>query len=286
LEDADNKKQLFDVPVQIISELLDGELSPESSARCAFELGNLSVWWTNEFLKALWEGAECADWYGALMLDYQFWKLKILSEHFEALLAKDPNAKSPVTYFEVCPLMGLLLSCGRVDQAKWIARKLLSSSTNPSTREWLLDRDYSRYMLNISQILATDEGDGSDNDVQIYDCGVYNGLFVDWTDENALQPIIVSVFDEYVARTDENNEGKLGRLEFVSRPYNVLPVTVLAYLVLRRELGLMTDLPQHQILASTFLCSFPESMPSIPDDVLSKVVTTAANVFPKILSDA
>lgn len=286
LENADNKKQFFDAPVQVISELLDGDLSSESSARCASELGNLSVWWTNEFLKALWEGSENADGYGALMLDYQFWKLKILSEQFEASLAKDPDAKSPITYFEVCPLMGLLLSCGRIDQAKWIGKKLLSSGTNPSTREWLHDREYSRFLLNISQILSTDDGDGTANDVQIYDCGVYNGLFTEWTEDEPLKKVILGVFDEYVTRTDEKNEAKLGKLEFASRPYNVLPVTVLAYLVLRRELGLETDLPPHQILESTFLGSFPESMPSIPDDVLSKVVTTAANVFPKILSGA
>jgi hypothetical protein len=181
--------------------------------------------------------------------------------------------------------MGLLLACGRIDQAKWIARKLLTSAQNASTKGWLSDSDYSRYIFNLSEILATDSGDDSANDVEISDCGVYNGLFTEWMDDQSLKQVIVGVCDEYLARTNEKNEKKLGILEFVSRPYNVLPVTVMAYQVLRRELGMTTELPEHELLNSKFVSSFPESMPSVPDEVLSNVVTAASNVFPNILGE-
>jgi hypothetical protein len=286
LKKDDNRKLLFDTPNQKISELLSGDLTAESVAQCASQLGHLSVWWKNEFLKALWEGSDNASCYGALMLDYKFWRLRILSESFDLLLKEDPSRQSPIIDLDVCPLMGLLLSCGRIDQAKWIAKKLLNSSQNPSTKQWLSETDYSRYVFNLSMILATNSGDNSTNDVVIFDCGVYNGLFSEWLDEESLKNVIINVCDEYLVRTNEKNEKKLGILEFTGRPYNVLPVTVMAYQVLRRELGLMTELPVHAILDSKFLSSLPPSIPSIQDDVLSKVVTAASDVFPGILSDS
>lgn len=113
-------------------------------------------------------------------------------------------------------------------------------------------------------------------------CGVYEGLFKNWDDEEKLSASILEACDYHLSRTEENPATDYDIPEFEMRPYNVLPVEILALRVLRRNLGISTPWPDHPLLSSVFVKNLPEELPPSDHELIQRVYQAAQSVFPKI----
>jgi hypothetical protein len=264
-------------------ELLASGVSPRTVNRSASQLGNCSTWWKNTFLIDIWESNEITQRSGALMLDYKYWEIRIHTAKYDDLSKDDASHASVVSYFKSYSLFCLLLTFNRWDQAYWLGKRIYGSNEDKCFDEWEMDRPYAGFVLRL-HLIMTGQLEPTEVRNDLPKCGAYEGLFTYWYDTEALQQSIIEACDEHYIRTLAASEKKLGIIEFQLRPYSILPVEVLAYRAVRKRMGLETPLPSHPMLDAPFVTNLPEEVPPVKDDLLSKVISAASELYPEILN--
>ncbi|SHJ17140.1 hypothetical protein SAMN02745181_1361 [Rubritalea squalenifaciens DSM 18772] len=286
LNKNDNKARLLDDSVSTIFELSD-TYDLKSITLQASRLRNLSVWWHNYFLKELWDNTGDVSSSGARMLDYKFLHVFLMTMRYDLLLRNEAEPRSNINYYTAYPLFCLLLTFNRWSEALWLGERIYRSQTDLCFGKnyvgkvfsgWPKDKEFAGYVIKL-YLLIHEKLSPKDNVDNLPDLGLYSDLFENWDDINKLSKTIVNVCDEYFLRTQSSMEKELGLLEFDSYPHNCFPLTVLALRSCRNKFGLGTTLPSHPMLDSKFVINIPENLPSVPDNILKLVVSSARQVF-------
>lgn len=113
-------------------------------------------------------------------------------------------------------------------------------------------------------------------------CGIYSGLFEHWDDEEKLTDSIIGACDYHLDRIEENPAIDYDVPEFGIRPYNVLPVEILALRTLRKHFGLSTPWPDHPLLSSVFVRNLPDELPPSENELIQRVAKAVQSIFPQI----
>jgi hypothetical protein len=113
-------------------------------------------------------------------------------------------------------------------------------------------------------------------------CGVYEGLFQNWSDPAALESSLRDACDYHVRRSTEDGDGDYDVPEFTQRPYNVIPFEILAYRNVRKRMGLETPWPSHPLLESAFVKNLPDELPPSEDPLLLEVLAAVRKVLPEV----
>lgn len=113
-------------------------------------------------------------------------------------------------------------------------------------------------------------------------CGVYEGLFANWDQPEALASSIIEACDYHVRRSSEDGDGNYDVPEFSMRPYNVIPFEIIAYRNVRRKIGLETPWPSHPLLESPFVKNLPDELPPSDDPLLNDVLAAVRTVLPDV----
>lgn len=281
-ENQSNNDILFERPQSILLEIVNDDISLRLIARAASQLRHNATWWSNLFLKNLYEGNQNVSLTGGLMLDYKYWYVRLHTKRYDQFLSEKSSCQSVVSYFNVYPLFSLLLTFSRWEEALWLGDRIYRSNQDECFDVWPMDRTYAGFVLKL-YLIMTCRLKPEDEVSDLPECGVYGDLFTYWNDTDKLRKSIAQVCDEYYIRTNQSMEKKLGIVEFYSRPYSVLPVAILALRSVRHKMGLETPMPLHPMLDSNFVANLPEKLPSPEDCILDKVIAAAGGIIPDIM---
>lgn len=112
--------------------------------------------------------------------------------------------------------------------------------------------------------------------------GIYLKFFEYWEDEAALANSIWDACDHHMRKSQDSADDIA---DFFLRPYDLLPVELLALKTLRGHLGLATPWPDHPLLGTPFVRNLPAEFPPSGDELIRQVQTAAKRVFPDFERD-
>ncbi|TQV69922.1 hypothetical protein FKG94_22480 [Exilibacterium tricleocarpae] len=184
-------------------------------------------------------------------MSYRLWNIKLARQALKNAIAFNPNRNLPELRVEFSPAAGLLLhavSQGEDAAAGEMVKVLEDIFFDPAylNRETVDNSIYERFALNVYYFL---KGGDTRKTLAFNTGNVYKNLLDSLLAPDFDSQLVVDLCDYHCDNIEDRGDR---RPEFCSRPFDLLPVEVLAIYRIRRNAGLETPAVDHPLLNPLF----------------------------------